>query len=138
MESTEIPQHIVLFDGVCNLCNGWVKFIIKNDPKIKFKFATLQSNSGKALLEQHRLTTDKLFSIVYLRNGKLFTRSSAALYILRDLSGLYSMAYCLIIVPKPFRDAIYDIIANNRYTWFGKMDSCMIPDESVMKRFIND
>lgn len=127
-------MNIVLFDGVCNLCNGAVAFIISQDKRRKFKFASLQSNIGRELSCQ--CETDKSSeSIIYIRNGKCFTESTAILNIFYDLRGIYRVMYLFIIIPPFVRNPIYRLIARNRYRVFGKKDSCMLPSEELRKHF---
>ncbi|KAB7705546.1 DUF393 domain-containing protein [Bacillus aerolatus] len=126
---------IILFDGECNFCDSSVQFIIKRDPKGKFYFASLQSDTGKSLLKKHRVPAD-VDSIIVIEGDKVYSRSAAALRISRHLKGAWKLLYVLILVPSPIRNAAYDFIAKNRYNWFGKRDSCMLPSPSVRKRFI--
>ncbi|MEZ4635701.1 MAG: DCC1-like thiol-disulfide oxidoreductase family protein [Caldilineaceae bacterium] len=102
---------ILLFDGVCNLCNGTVKFIIARDAAGKFAFASLQSEVGTALLRAHNLRTDDFDSVVLVENGRIYDRSTAALRVAKGLGGVWALFYVLIVVPKPIRDAVYDFIA---------------------------
>ena len=127
---------IIFFDGVCNLCNNSVQFIIKRDKKNKFKFASLQSSFAKNNLSKH-IDVDKLESIVLLNEDKLYTKSTAALLIARELSSMWSMFYVFIIIPSFIRDWFYNIIAKNRYRIFGKKDSCMIPSPAFKERFLD-
>src|SRR5688500_5258714 len=123
------PQknNIVLFDGVCNLCSGSVQFIIKRDVKGAFKFASLQSSFGQQQLGYFKLDKNLMHSIILLQGDQFFQRSDAALEIARQLSGAWSVLYIFKIVPRFLRDGIYNVIANNRYRLFGKMDACWIP-----------
>ena len=128
---------VILFDGVCNLCNGSVQFVIRHDRKKLFRFASLQSESGQQLLQQHQLPQTDFNSFVLIENGKVFTRSTAALKVAQKLSGPVKLLYGFIIVPKFIRDAVYNFISKNRYKWFGKKDSCMIPTPELRNRFLN-
>jgi predicted DCC family thiol-disulfide oxidoreductase YuxK len=131
-------QHsIILFDCVCNLCNGAVQFIIKRDNKNQFLFASLQSQEGKQILEEHNFTVNKANSFFLFENGKLFYRSTAALKVIKKLSGLWPLLYGFIIVPKFIRDGVYNWIAKNRYRWFGRKDECMIPTPELNAKFLN-
>lgn len=130
-------EHILLFDGVCNLCNSIVQFTIKRDPKGKFKFASLQSASGQSLLKKFHLPTDDFNSFVFIKGEKLFLKSSAGLHVLKELGGVWKFFYGFIIVPRPVRDFIYMIIAKTRYKIFGKQRTCMIPSEKLKIRFID-
>lgn len=135
---TEISKDksLVLFDGVCNLCNSSVQFIIKRDPKAHFIFASLQDFEFSAIAKQLNIGEISLESIVLLENNHLYKRSTAALRIARKLSGLWPMLYVFIIIPPFIRDIIYNWIAHNRYRWFGRRDQCMIPDKSLQARFL--
>ena len=133
---TSLPQPVLLFDGVCNLCNGAVQFVIKNDKKQEFRFAALQSEAGKALLQEYGLPADALDTFVVIKNGKSLTRSTAALEVAKTIGGIWSLAYVFIIIPKFVRDAIYNWVAQNRYRWFGKKESCMIPTPELRSRFL--
>jgi predicted DCC family thiol-disulfide oxidoreductase YuxK len=130
-------QPLILFDGVCNFCNGAVNFTIKRDKKAVIQFAPLQSEKGRLFLRQYNLPTEEMRSFVFIEDGKVYTRSTAALKVCRYLKGLWPSCYGLIIVPRFIRDGIYNWIANNRYKWFGKKDQCMIPTPEVRARFIN-
>ena len=129
-------EYILLFDGVCNLCNSTVKFTIKRDPKEKFKFASLQSESGQALLKKFGLPNNDFNSFVLIRGDKYYQKSSAALQVLKELGGIWQLFYILILVPKPIRDYVYNVIAKSRYKIFGKKDACMIPTPDIKKRFL--
>jgi predicted DCC family thiol-disulfide oxidoreductase YuxK len=126
---------VILFDGVCNLCNGAVQFVINRDAREKFRFASLQSTTGKSYLKQFKLTAD-VYSIILIKKERVFDKSSAALEIAKDLSGLWPAFYAFKIVPKYVRDKIYDFVAGHRYKWFGKKDECMIPTPELKTRFL--
>jgi predicted DCC family thiol-disulfide oxidoreductase YuxK len=126
---------VILFDGICNLCNGAVQFVINRDAGEKFRFASLQSSIGKTYLKQFELTAD-VYSIILIKNDRVFDKSSAALEIAKDLSGLWPAFYAFKIFPKYIRDSIYDYIAAHRYKWFGKKDECMIPTPELKTRFL--
>ncbi|MBX2970241.1 MAG: DUF393 domain-containing protein [Cyclobacteriaceae bacterium] len=131
------PKNIVLFDGVCNLCSSSVQFIINRDPKSRFRFALLQSETGKGLLEKFQLPVDALYSIILVRENSYLERSDAALEIARNLSGLWPLFYAFKIVPKVLRDPIYNWISRNRYNWFGKKEACWLPTPELKERFID-
>ncbi|MFC3882200.1 thiol-disulfide oxidoreductase DCC family protein [Bacillus songklensis] len=130
-------KRIVLFDGVCNFCDGAVQFIIKRDPEGILSFASLQSEPGQDLLTKLHLSADTFNSMVYVEGTRFYTKSTAALKIARQLSGLWPLLYGFILVPKPMRDAVYDLIAKNRYKWFGQKEECMIPGPDIRKRFLS-
>jgi predicted DCC family thiol-disulfide oxidoreductase YuxK len=127
---------IVLFDGICNFCSASVLFIIKRDPAGYFRFAALQTDNGRFITERHGINLESTDSIILIENDRVFYRSDAALRISRRLRGAWKLFYVFIIIPPFIRNFVYDIIASNRYRWFGKRDSCFIPDESIMSRFI--
>jgi predicted DCC family thiol-disulfide oxidoreductase YuxK len=134
---TETPAHnLVLFDGVCNLCNGAVQFIIKRDPQQKFRFASLQSAVAQQYIKSLSLTGPALYSIILIKKGRAYDRSSAVLEIARDLSGLWSTVYVFKIIPAFIRDVLYSWVAKNRYRFFGKKDECMIPTADLKARFV--
>jgi predicted DCC family thiol-disulfide oxidoreductase YuxK len=130
-------QPVILFDGVCNFCNSSVNFVIKKDKHAVIQFAPLQSDKGRLFLRQYNYPENNLNSFIFIEEGKLYTRSTAALKVSRYLKGLWPVCYGLIIVPKFIRDGIYNWIAKNRYKWFGKKEQCMIPSPEVRKRFLS-
>ena len=127
---------IILFDGVCNLCTGVVKFAIKRDKKGGLQFASLQSDIAKELMRQHDIDETQLKTFIFIENEKAYLRSTAALKMVRHFKGLWPILYVLIVVPKFIRDAVYKYISNNRYRWFGKEESCMIPTPEIRARFL--
>jgi predicted DCC family thiol-disulfide oxidoreductase YuxK len=129
-------SSVILFDGVCNLCNGIVQFIIKRDPKGKFRFASLQSECGQKLLGKFGLPSDEFDSIVLIKGEQYFLKSTAGLRILKELGGLWKLLLVFTYLPAPFRDFIYDQIARSRYRIFGKRESCMIPTPELKARFL--
>ena len=129
-------QPIILFDGICNLCNRAVNFIIKRNKKSRIQFAALQTNSGKQLLEQFNLPTQSINSLILIEKGIVYTQSTAVLKICKHLNGLWPLLYGLIIVPKFIRNGIYQLIATNRYQWFGKQEKCMVPSPELSDRFL--
>lgn len=135
IESTS-SKAVILFDGVCNLCSGAVQFILRNDPKGHFLFASLQSPAGQKLLERHDLPTDTISTIVLIEGGRAYTRSTAALRIARKLSGAYPLAYAAIVIPAPLRNLGYAFVARNRYRWFGQTEQCMLPKPEYKQRFL--
>ena len=130
-------QPVILFDGVCNLCNTSVQFVIKHDKRAFFTFASLQGETGQQLLKKHGLTAEDLNSFVLIINNKALTRSAAALTVARNLGGIIKLLYGFMIIPAFIRDGVYNIIAKNRYKWFGKRDSCMIPSPELSSRFLH-
>lgn len=128
---------IVVFDGVCNLCNWVVQLIIRHDPDGHVQFASLQSDVGRTLLESHGLNRIEPETIVLVRDDRVSTMSDAALEIARDMGVPFSLLYPLIVLPKGFRDWAYRIVARNRYRWFGRRDSCMMPTPELKRRFLD-
>jgi len=136
MSVLEVQNPVILFDGVCNLCSGSVRFIINRDPSGIFKFAPLQSETGKNLVSQFGLSNRKLDSIILIENSNYYLRSTAALKIAQRLGALWPLLSLLRLVPRPIRDYIYDIVARNRYKWYGKRAECMVPDADIKSRFL--
>ena len=127
---------LLLFDGVCNLCHGAVRFIIARDPKKLFRFASLQSDYGRELVRKHGLPEDVRTMILVDPDGRVSTRSTAALRVATKLGALWPLMGALLVVPRFLRDPVYEFIARNRYSWFGKKDSCPLPDPSLADRFL--
>jgi predicted DCC family thiol-disulfide oxidoreductase YuxK len=127
---------IILFDGVCNFCNGSVNLIIDRDPGAYFKFAPLQSEIGEKLIKEHGINKAETDSVILIENGKVYTHSTAALRVARKLKGEWSWFYGFVVVPKFIRDAAYKLFAKNRYKMFGKQDACMLPTPDVRARFL--
>lgn len=132
-----VGKAIILFDGVCNFCDGTVNFLIKHDTKERFLFASLQSDAGQHLLKKLNLPTEHFDSFIYVKDEKYYTKSTAALHIAKDLRKWWQLVYILVLIPKPIRDRCYDWIAKNRYKWFGKKQECAIPTPEIRKRFLN-
>jgi len=133
----EPGKKIVLFDGVCNLCNGAVQFIIRRDRRDRFRFAALQSELGQELCRARHIDTSQVDSIVLIDPGvAYYIKSDAALEIARDLNGYGWMPLMLGWIPRGVRDAVYDLVARNRYRWFGKKDQCMIPTPDLQQKFL--
>jgi len=128
---------IILFDGICNLCNASVQYVIRHDSKQIFRFASLQSRFGQEILSNNNLPVNDFNSFVLFDDSKIFTRSTAALKVARKLNGFIKLLYAFIIIPKFIRDAIYNIIAKNRYKWFGKKNECMIPTAELKSLFLD-
>lgn len=128
-------MNIILFDGICNLCNSTVSFLITRDKKKLFRFAALQSETGKTLLQKNSISEEQVSTLIYLRNGNCLMQSTAIIYILRDLGGIWKCFYPLIYLPLPIRDAIYSFIARHRYHLFGKRNQCMTPTPELKDRF---
>lgn len=140
-----IPQRLLLFDGVCNLCDRSVQFVIRHDRKGKFKFASLQSAYAEQILKKYPEiapfnktgNNPDWGSIVFILKGKAYTRSAAVLKVMEELGFPWKIAAVFYILPSVFRDALYNFIAKNRYRWYGKKDSCMIPTPELRDRFMD-
>jgi predicted DCC family thiol-disulfide oxidoreductase YuxK len=129
-------QHVILFDGICNLCNGSVIFILKHEASPMFRFAALQSETGKGLLRWCGLPQDFSDAVIYIENGQIHLGSTAALKIGKRLRFPWSMISSSgLLVPKMIRDGIYRQIGIHRYRWFGKREVCMIPTRELKARF---
>lgn len=132
-------KSIILFDGVCNLCNSSVQFILKRDKKNKFLFASLQSDAANKILLQFNaknFNAKSLKSILLIENNRVYSKSTAVLRIIKKMSFPLSLCYVFIVIPKFIRDYCYDIIAKYRYKWFGKKDTCMVPKKEYLDQFI--
>lgn len=131
------PHPVIFFDGVCNLCNASVQRVIRNDKKRLFRFASLQGKTGQALLAQFELPSTSFNSFLLWQNGQLYTRSTAALRVTKQMDGAWPLLYYLCIWIPPFiRNAVYDLIARNRYKWFGKQESCWLPNAELKPLFL--
>jgi predicted DCC family thiol-disulfide oxidoreductase YuxK len=127
---------VILFDGVCHFCNGTVNFLLKQDREKVFRFAALQSEAGQKLLAQYRLPKDDFDSFILIDDGKAYRSSTAGLRLYNKLPWYWKWSQVFWLVPRPIRDSIYGLIAKNRYKWFGKKDTCMIPTPEVRSRFL--
>ncbi len=139
IESLPKNTKLILFDGVCNLCDGAIQFIIKNDSNRVFRYASLQSKFGKKVLAEKGINPKTTDSIILINpNVAYYVKSTAALLIAKQLGGLYRLFSVFLILPEKFRDIIYDFIARNRYRWFGKKENCMIPNKELKSLFLED
>lgn len=129
-------KGVILFDGVCNFCNSSVNFIIRHDKKDYFRFTPLQSEIGMKISEKYNLDSGNLKSVILVDKGKIYTKTTAALRIAKQLSGAWPVLYVFIIIPAPIRDVVYNIIAKYRYKWWGERDACMIPTPEIRKKFL--
>jgi predicted DCC family thiol-disulfide oxidoreductase YuxK len=140
MDRRSAPRAVVLFDGVCNLCNGFVQFVIPRDPDGYFQFAALNSEAAARVLSTTREARHGgplVDSIMLVEDGVVYVRSAAALRIARRLGFPWVLGYALMIVPRPLRDAIYDLVARRRYRWFGRRETCMVAGPGVRDRFLD-
>ncbi|MFT6210664.1 MAG: putative DCC family thiol-disulfide oxidoreductase YuxK [Bacteroidia bacterium] len=128
---------LLLFDGVCNLCNSSVQFVLERNKKENIQFASLQSDFGRKMLEQVNLSPDYTSSLVLIEEGKPYVKSEAALRLVKHLNGLWKLGSILFIFPKFIRNPVYNLIAKNRYRWFGKKDVCWIPEPKWKNRFLD-
>ncbi len=131
-------KSIILFDGVCNLCNSSIDFIIQRDKEGRFLVGALQDGLSKKILSDYQVREDYLDSLVLLEDGEIFYKSTAALKISKSLSGVWPALYPLIVLPKWLRDPVYDFIGRNRYRWFGKKETCRLPTPGEKSRFLSE
>ena len=129
-------ERVIFFDGVCDFCSFWVKFVIARDPKRRFRFAPLQSPPGREAMRALALPEESPQTVILKEDGRYFLRSTASLRILRQLSGLWPLLYLLILIPAPIRDLAYNLIARNRYRWFGRTNACFVPTPEIRERFL--
>lgn len=129
-------SHVIIFDGVCNFCNGAINFIIKHDANSVFVFTPMQSDLAKELLQQHKIDNVGIDTFLLIKSSKTFIWTNAALEITKDLNGFWYLLNALKVVPRPIRDYLYRIFARNRYKLFGRSDYCMKPTENLKSRFI--
>ena len=129
-------QSIILFDGVCNMCNGFVNFLIPHDKQNRFQFGSLQSDKVKELLKQYHYSADDISTVLLIENNQLYSQSTAVLKIARKMNGPWPLLYGFMIIPQGVRDFLYNFIARNRYKLFGKKDSCMMPTPELKAKFI--
>ena len=138
MENLPKDKKIILFDGVCNLCDSAVQFIIKNDKKDLFRFVALQSDLGQKIIKHLGIDTVIIDSIILYQPGfAYFHKSEAVLKIAKDLGGIYYLASFLTIFPESFNNQVYDYVARNRYKWFGKKNHCLIPTTALQAKFLS-
>lgn len=129
-------KTILLFDGYCNLCHSSVQFVMKHEKSNELYFTSLQSPTGIELLKHYNINPLKIDSLVLIENDKVFVKSTAALKLGKYLKGVYSLGFVFLIVPPFIRNWVYDYISKNRYKWYGKQESCIVPDENLAKRFL--
>lgn len=128
--------RILYFDGLCTLCNGTVRWIIRHDRRAVIRFASLQGEAGVDFLRSNGLASGTPGTFIYHRDGKVLDRSTAALRVAGDLGLPWKLAMVFILVPRPLRDAVYNVIARNRYRWFGMEEVCMVPSPELQGRFV--
>jgi predicted DCC family thiol-disulfide oxidoreductase YuxK len=127
---------VILFDGLCNLCNRSVQFILQREKDDALRFASLQSATGQELLKKNGLPLTDINTFVFIENGRAYTRSTAALRVCRRLKGPWPLLYGFMIVPGFLRNGVYDLVARKRYKWFGKRQECMVPAPRWQARFL--
>ncbi len=134
----EASRPLVLFDGVCNLCNAAINFLIDHDPEATLRFASLQSTGGRAAIVRSggEPPEGDPSTILLIEGGRIYARSTAALRVARRLGWPYKLLYAFIVVPRPLRDAVYEWVARNRYRWFGKSEVCRVPTPELRARFM--
>ncbi len=133
----EENKNIILFDGICNLCNGFIQFVIKRDTADTFRYASLQSEIGQKLVSERGIDTARIDSVVLIEPGvAYYIKSDAALQIGSHLKGFRTISRILYLIPSGLRNIIYDLIARYRYAWFGKKDACMIPTPELQSKFL--
>jgi len=133
----EAGRPVILFDGVCNLCTGSVRFVIERDSRKQFRFASLQSPVAEKLLGAQGRDGDRLESVVLVVGERTYRKSTAALLIARRLDGLWPLLSALLVIPGPLRDAVYDWIGRRRYRMFGKRAACWKPQPELADRFLD-
>ncbi|MBD7964989.1 DUF393 domain-containing protein [Fictibacillus sp. Sa2CUA10] len=132
----EITPAVLLFDGVCNLCNGSVQFILKHEKSEKLKFSAIQSDAGQKLLSQHNIDSEQTNSVILISEGVVYTESDAVAKVAEFLKSPYNMGKYMKVVPRQIRNVFYKKVASNRYKWFGQKESCMIPTPDLRNRFL--
>ena len=133
---TRTPDNLILFDGVCNLCSALVQFVIRHDPAAQFRFAPIQSEIGREIFQSHGLNPADLQTFVFIAEGRLFLRSDAAIEIVSRFGGAWRICKIFQFIPRALRNAIYSLIARNRYRWFGRKEVCMVPTAEIRERFL--
>ncbi|GAA4702322.1 thiol-disulfide oxidoreductase DCC family protein [Brevibacillus fulvus] len=138
-DKLDAEEHgLILFDGICNFCNGWVNFLLKHDRAGYFRFAPLQSAAAQRVLQTHRLPQDQLASVILIEGGRCFVESDAVIRICRRLPGVWKLFAILRFIPRSWRDGAYRWVARHRYRLFGQRERCMIPTPEVRNRFLNE
>jgi predicted DCC family thiol-disulfide oxidoreductase YuxK len=130
-------DKVILFDGVCKLCNAWARFLIKFDKQRVFKLASVQSEEGKAILQWYGLPTDYYKTMLLVEDAAMYKKSEAFICVMWRLPLPWKAVACIWIIPKPLRDWLYDRIALNRYHLFGKYDTCVLPTPDHLSRYLN-
>lgn len=135
MDAGKLPDHLILFDGDCTMCNRHVGYVFDLDRKGIFYYSSQQSEIGRQIRDRFGIPEDQMNTVLYIRNGKLLTRSDAALNVLKQLRWVWPL-YFLVVIPRPVRDAIYDLVARNRYRMFGRSKDCKVPSSVLRERIL--
>lgn len=134
----ESDKKIILFDGICNLCNGFIQFVIKRDKEDLFRYASLQSDIGQKLITERGIDTKTIDSVVLIEPGiAYYIKSDAALQIGKNIKGYRTVSKLLYLISRSLRNIVYDFIARNRYRWYGKKEQCMIPSPELKAKFLD-
>ena len=131
-------KDVIIFDGICNLCSHSVQFILRHEAKSEILFASLQSTSGARLLREFNFNPDDAKSFVLISCGNAYVKSTAAIRVARQLRGAWKLLAAAWVVPRPLRDYLYDVVARNRYRWFGQLEVCMVPTPELASRFLHE
>jgi predicted DCC family thiol-disulfide oxidoreductase YuxK len=131
-------NDVVIFDGTCNLCSHSVQFILRHEAKPEMMFASVQSAPGARLLREFHFNPDDARTFVLISGGEAYVKSNAALRVARQFRGVWRLLTAAWVIPRPIRDYLYDIVARNRYRWFGQLDACMVPTPELATRFLRE
>jgi predicted DCC family thiol-disulfide oxidoreductase YuxK len=131
-------NDVVVFDGICNLCSHSVQFILRHEVKPEILFASVQSPPGSKLLREFGFVPEDVKTFVLISGGRAYAKSTAAIRVARKLRGPWKLLAAVWVIPRPVRDYLYDVIARNRYRWFGKLEACMVPTQSLASRFLRE
>ncbi|GAB3348878.1 thiol-disulfide oxidoreductase DCC family protein [Lysobacter tyrosinilyticus] len=137
MSADQDSRAVIVFDGVCVLCNGWVQFLLRHDRQGRYRFAAMQKINGRALLVRHGLNPDDPVSFLLVENGKAWSDTEAIVRVVSGLGGLWRVAMLLHAMPQSLRDRVYRWLARNRYRWFGRNETCLLPPAGLADRFLD-
>lgn len=137
MSTDADPRPVIVFDGVCAICNGWVRFLLRHDRQQRYRFAAMQAESGRALMARHGFDPDDPASFLLVENGATWSDTDAIVRVVRSLGGPWRMVDALRVLPRPLRDRAYRVAARNRYRWFGRHDACLLPPAGHEDRFLH-
>jgi predicted DCC family thiol-disulfide oxidoreductase YuxK len=136
MSAEPDSRPVIVFDGVCVLCNGWVRFLLRHERKKRYRFAAMQTESGRALLAANGLDPDDPASFLLVENGKAWRETDAIMHVIASLGGFWKVAVVARALPRPLRDWLYRVVARNRYRWFGRHDACLLAPAGHEDRFL--